>query len=185
MMGRLVPALASVLVAAAALAGCSSDSPDTVPPPESPAVGWVEKVCQSVDATSAKTTQFPAFDPTDPAKTKEGLLTLFGTLSEGLTQVGDTITGAGAPPVANGSAVVDKALANIDGAKTSLDSVIKKVEAAPTNDPAAFQAALTELGASTDVFEKYSEGPMKDLRENPEINDAFGKAPTCRKVAGM
>ncbi|GLZ42354.1 hypothetical protein [Actinokineospora sp. NBRC 105648] len=180
MVGRALAVVFSGLLVCAA-AGCGSDSP--APAPQAPAVGWVDRVCQAVEANGARLSALPPIDPGKPAEARDGLLAFLGTLSEALTSVNDGITGAGAPPVANGGPAVDKALAGIDGAKTSLDSAKSKLAAIPVTDPVAFQAAITELGPSLGALTD-SDGPLKDLRENPEINDAYAKAPTCRKLDG-
>ena len=182
---RVVPALASMAIAIGTLSACSSDSGSTPAGGEttqaSPAVQWIDKVCGSIAAGGQSLSQMPAVDPADPAKAKEGLVGFLSGLTNALTSVSKGITDAGVPPVADGQATVDKAQATIDGAKTSLDSARTKLEGVSTSDPVAFQKALVEISPSLTAFDN-TDGPVKDLRANPELDTAFTQAPGCKQV---
>ncbi|SES47588.1 hypothetical protein [Actinokineospora terrae] len=167
-----------------ALCAACSAGPSGEPPRQDPAVGWVDRVCQAVVINGARLSQLPAIDPTDPVKAKEGMLAFLTSLSDSLTAVGDGITNAGTPPVTDGAAAVGKAMANLDGARTSVDSAKTTLAAAPATDPVAFQQAVDALAPNLGALQD-NQGPVRDLRENPEINDAYHQAPTCHTLDGV
>ncbi|OLR92091.1 hypothetical protein [Actinokineospora bangkokensis] len=182
---RVVPALASVAIAIGSLSACGSDSGSgsggSAGPASDPAVAWMDKVCGSLAAGGKQLSEIPSVDPTDPSKAKAGLVTFLTNLSTALGSVSTSIKDAGVPPVADGQATVDKAQATIDGARTSLDSAKTRLEAVSATDPVAFTNALQEISPSLSAFSN-TEGPLKDLKANPELNEAFGKTPACKQV---
>ncbi|MCP2274306.1 hypothetical protein LV75_006840 [Actinokineospora diospyrosa] len=162
-------------------AGCSA------PPaaaPQAPAVGWVERVCRAMVVNGARLSQLPAVDLADPVAAKEGLLAFLKTLSESLTAVEDGISAAGAPPVVDGEAAVSKALAGIDGARTSVESARTRLAEASAVDAEAFRGVVVGLGSELEGLAG-SGGPLRDLRENGEIDDAYREAGGCRELDGV
>lgn len=182
---RVVPALASMAIAIGTLSACGSDSGSTPEggntPQASPAVQWIDKVCGTLVTGGQKLSQMPAVDPANPAAAKEGLIGFFTSFSDTLTSLSTGLKDAGVPPVADGQATVDKAQATIDGAKTSVDSAKTKLAGIDTANPLAFQQALVELSPSLTALDN-TDGPLKDLRANPELNTAFEQAPGCKQV---
>ncbi|MBM7773531.1 hypothetical protein JOD54_003735 [Actinokineospora baliensis] len=172
------PRIALAITGAALASACSA------PPAQAPAVGWVDRICSTMVLNGARLSQLPAVDPGDPVRAKEGLLTFLTSLSESLTAVGDGITNAGAPPVADGGAAVEKALAGLEGARTSVDSARSKLAGVSVADPVAFQMAVAELADGLSGLAD-NRGPLRDLRENPGIEDAYREAGSCRALDGV
>ena len=148
-----------------------------------PAITWSDHVCEVVRAGGVRLAQLPAVDPSAPAKAKDSLVTYLGSLSAALGDLANGITREGAPPVRDGQATLDRAMATLTSNRTSVDEAKEKLAAAPVTDQATFDAAVRD--AST-AFANLgaAEGPTKDLKDNPELAQAFGKAPNCRNLDG-
>jgi hypothetical protein len=179
MIRRLITAVAVTASACTVLAGCGSDDK----PADSPAVAWSEAVCKSIDAGSAKLTQIPSIDPTNPAAAKDSLLGYLGSVSGALDTLSKDIKAAGAPPVKDGQTTLDKAMATLTTTKAALDGARTKLQAAVITDPASYQVAMGELSTIMGSVANI-EGPAKDFKDQPELKEAFGKAPTCLKING-
>lgn len=179
MIRRVVTGL--VLGSALALSSAACGSSNSANPGPDPAVTWSEQVCKTVQAGGDKLSKVPQVDPSSPQKAKDSLLSYLGVLSDALQSVADGIKAAGAPPVADGQATVDKVIANIADAKQSVESARTKLQQAQVTDTASFQQTLGEIGAGMQKFQG-AVGPTKDLRANGALNEAFGKAPTCQKL---
>ncbi len=201
---RLVGAAVFAFAAVALTAGCGSDdaAPPVVPAPggasaaadapsaqappadlSDPVIAWAERVCGVVEQGGKSLAAFPAVDPNDPAKTKQAMVDYLKAISDELGKLGDGISSAGPPPVDNGDAAVDAALKRIGTLRASLADARDKLSAVPATDPAAFQAALAELGPQLEGLNA-ADGPTTDLKANPELKEAFSSAPTCRRVEG-
>ncbi|MFC7614727.1 hypothetical protein ACFQV2_15535 [Actinokineospora soli] len=149
-----------------------------------PVIAWAEKVCGVVEQGGKSLSQIPAIDPNDPAKTKQAMLEYLGAISDELGKLGEGISAAGDPPVDDGAAAVDAALKRIETLRGSLAKAEEKLSAAPVTDPAAFQAALAQIGPDLEGLNT-TEGPTAELKANPELKDAFNTAPACRRVEGV
>ncbi|HEU5470511.1 MAG TPA: hypothetical protein VFV67_07645 [Actinophytocola sp.] len=175
---RVLPFVVSVLLTGLVAVGCGTDED-----PDAPAVAWAEQVCASVERGAATLASPPATDPNDPQGAKVVLADYLGRVSQALDTVAGGIREAGAPPVDDGQRAVDDALRTITELRAALDSAKNRVARLETTDPAGFQQALTEVGNGLAEVGGV-EGPTKDLKANPALNTAFGKAPTCQKVDG-
>ena len=196
---RLVGAAVFAFAAVAFTAGCGSDeaAPPVIPAPgapgstseqapadlDDPVVAWAERVCGVVERGGKSLARFPAVDPDDPARTKQAMVDYLKAISTELGKLGEGISSAGAPPVDGGDAAVDAALKRIDTLRASLTDAQEELSAVPATDPAAFQAALADLGPRLEGLNA-AEGPTADLKANPELKEAFSSAPTCRRVEG-
>jgi hypothetical protein len=175
-----VPAVAISLV----LAGCGSKSDSgsgsgsgsgsTTGDP----VAWAEKVCKSVEADVTLFTTPPNIDPSDPAKQKDGIVAYLGNLSTALDHFISGVKAAGPPPVADGQQAMTKMTDAFTAAKKTIDDAKSNIEKANTTDPAAFQEAFKKVGDDLSGLED----PTKDLKSSQALNDAFDKAPTCKKM---
>ncbi|MGW5055351.1 hypothetical protein [Actinokineospora sp. NPDC004072] len=197
---RLVAAAVSAAAVLAVAGACGSDpeAPPQLPAPgqgttaeqappadlSDPAVAWAEKVCTAVEDGGKALSQFPAVDPSDPAKTKQAMLDYLQAISDTLAELGAGISAAGEPPVDGGAAAVDAALKRVEDLRAGLSGARAELAAVETGDPAAFQAALAALGPRLEGLNT-TEGPTTDLKANPALKDAFAQAPACRRVDGV
>lgn len=146
-----------------------------------PAVTWAGHVCEVVRAGGVTLSQLPAMDPSAPAKAKDSLVTYLGSLSAALAELADGIQHEGVPPVRDGQATLDRAMSTLDASRSSVDSAKARLAAAAVSDQATFEQAVRE--AST-AFQQLgdTDGPAKDLKDNPELARAFTAATTCRNL---
>lgn len=175
-----------VVVAAVGLvvAGCSASKQAPEPRPlDSPAVAWAEKVCVSVEAGAAKLSTLPAMDTTDPVSTRDGMVAYLGDLVTALGGLADGIRAAGTPPVPDGTVAVDNALRTLTTTRTGIETAVATLSGTSTADPVALRRAMEDVGTGLAQLGT-EEGPTKDLKANPELRDAFSKAPACRRLDG-
>jgi hypothetical protein len=180
----MIRRLVTLVAVAAALTACSNSSNSSGNKPSNGGgdpVAWAEKVCKSVESQLATMAQSPNIDPNDPKQAKESLLAYLGSFATALDRIAGGIKDAGNPPVADGSQVVDKVTNAMQDAKKSVEDARANLEKASVTDPQSFQQAYTKVGEDMSKVSNM-EDPTKDLKANKELNDAFGKAPTCMKL---
>jgi hypothetical protein len=181
---RILTGAFAALVTVVTLAGCSSSAED--PGAEEQvnvaAVSWADRVCQAVDAGGDTLSELPALDPEQPAGTRDGLVAYLESMSAALTDVADTISGAGIPPVAGGDAAVEKAMETISAEKSALESAKTTLTKAEITDEASFQQAIGQVRTAFDELSS-ADGPLVDLKKNPELNEAIGQAAACQGLA--
>jgi hypothetical protein len=168
--------LAMLIALAALLTACSSKGSDGVDP-----VSWAEKVCKSVEGQTAILSQTPNADPNDPAKAKENLLAYLGNLSSGLDKLINGVKDAGTPKVNDGTQVVEKVTKTLRDAKQGVETAKTNLDKATVTDAASFQAARDKVAEDLAKLSDL-EDPTRDLKANAELNDAFNKAATCKKL---
>lgn len=175
----MIRRIAMLSVLTLALAACSDDKK----PSGGDAVSWAEKVCTTVDAQIAVLTKAPQVDPSDPAKAKEGLLTYLSNFTTALDSIVRGVKDAGTPPVADGAQVVDRVTKALGDARKGVEDARANLEKATITDLASFQEAYSKVGEDMSRVSDL-EDPTKDLKANKELNEAFDKAPTCKKLDG-
>ncbi|CAM5588565.1 hypothetical protein SALBM135S_01199 [Streptomyces alboniger] len=171
----LLPA-ALGLVAAAALSGCGSRVDD------GPKVDWASDVCGSVRDVGSKLT-VPTADRKDPRKYRAEVVTFLDALGRQLGALDQKMGKDGAPPVEGGDAAYKKALKNLRLARGSLAGTTAELKKAEVTDKKSLKAALKKAGEGMDRAGSY-QGPAHDLRADPELRQAFDKAPTCADLPG-
>jgi hypothetical protein len=164
------------------LAACGSDSGSGSGGGDA-AVSWMEKVCASVEGEVAVLSQSPDVDTTDPKTAKENMLTYLMNFSIALDRMVSGIKEAGAPPVADSTKVVDAVTTALGGAKKGVDDTKTALEKTTINTPEELQAALTKVGEDMSKLSQLDD-PTKDFKANEELNNAFDKAPTCKRLGG-
>jgi hypothetical protein len=178
---------AVLAMAAAALLSCSACGSDTPADPgrhaDPAALAWVDKVCTGVAAGSAKLSQPPAVDDADPVQTRDAMVDFLGRLGSALDDMAGGIRTAGVPPVPDGQSVVDKATGNLTETKTKLGETKTKMEQAKVTDQPSLRQVISEADATMGRLAD-PEGPIKDLKANPELNLAFSESATCKRVYG-
>lgn len=175
-----------VLSAAALLscAACDSDAPaDPGRHADPAALAWVDKVCTGVAAGSAKLSQPPAVDDADPVKTRDAMVGFLGRLGSALDDMAGGIRTAGVPPVPDGQSAVDKATGNLGETKSKLAETKAKMAQAKVTDQASLRRVIADADATMGKLAD-PEGPIKDLKANPELNLAFSESATCKRVYG-
>jgi hypothetical protein len=191
-MTRLTTGVAAVLFALA-VAGCgnsgdggsgSSTSGTNTSSDEagssSDAVAWADEVCSSIaDDVAALTTQ-PEVDQTNPQAAKDSLVTYLGTLETSLDGMASAVEEAGTPPVDGGEEAAQGYLDAVASAKDAVTSAKGKLEAAPVDDPVAFQTAAT--GAMTDLQALSDMDPTASFSDNKALNAAYNDAESCQKL---
>ncbi|MET9000458.1 hypothetical protein [Amycolatopsis sp. Hca4] len=178
---------AVLVMSAAAVLSCSACGSDTPPDPgrhaDPAALAWVDKVCTGVAAGSAKLSQPPAVDDADPVKTRDAMVDFLGRLGSALDDMAGGLRTAGVPPVPDGQSVVDKATGNLTETKTKLAETKTRMEQAKVTDQASLRQVIAEADATMGKLAD-PEGPIKDLKANPELGLAFSESATCKRVYG-
>lgn len=163
-----------------AIAACDSGSSDGGGQVSGKAIAWAEQVCQNVQAGGERLSQLPQVDPSNPVGARDSLVSYLGVLTEALDSLASGLTSAGAPPVDNGQSAVNAAMSTLTKTRTAVGDARTKLQQTP-GDPASFQKVLTEIGEGMGKLDA-AEGPTKDLRANPQLNEAFTQAPTCKRL---
>jgi hypothetical protein len=173
----MIRRLVMLTVLTVALAACSGSkgSADVDP------VAWAEKVCKSIEGQAAVLSQAPTADTADPKKAKETLLAYLGNLATGLDKLASGVRDAGTPKVNDGSQVVEKVTKTLQDARRGVEDAKSNLEKATVTDAASFQTARDKVAADLGKLSDL-EDPTKDLKANAELNDAFNKASTCKKL---
>ena len=178
---------AVLAISAAALLSCAACASDTPADPgrhaDPAALAWADKVCTGVAAGSAKLSQPPAVDDADPAKTRDAMVDFLGRLGSALDDMAGGLRTAGVPPVPDGQSAVDKATGNLTETKTKLAQTKSKMEQAKVTDQPSLRKVISDADATMGQLAD-PEGPIKDLKANPELNLAFSESATCKRVYG-
>jgi hypothetical protein len=178
---------AVLLMSAAALLSCAACASDAPPDPgrhaDPAALAWVDKVCTGVAAGSAKLSQPPSVDDADPVKTRDAMVEFLGRLGSALDDMAGGLHGAGVPPVPDGQSVVDKATGNLTETKTKLAETKTRMEQAQVTDQPSLRKVISDADSTMGQLAD-PEGPIKDLKANPELNLAFSESATCKRVYG-
>jgi hypothetical protein len=124
----------------------------------------------------------PQLDPTKPAEAKEGVVTFVRSLSGALDDVKKAMQDAGAPPVEDAEETYEETMADLGASMEGLTEVADQLEETEVKDQEAFESAMAaakekmaEVGVNT--------GPIKQLRDNPALEAAFGEAETCQQIS--
>jgi hypothetical protein len=192
-MTRLTTGLVAVLLAFGVTAcgndsgsgstNTSSDSTSTSEETSSgggDAVAWADEVCSGIKDEVAALTTTPELDQSNPQAATDGLVTYLGSLEGSLDGMASAVEGAGTPPVDGGEEAVKSFLDQIGTAKESVTSAKSKIEAAPVDDPAAFQSAAA--AAVQDLQALSSMDPTSAFSDNDELNAAYNDAASCQEL---
>lgn len=108
---------------------------------------------------------------------------LLGRLGSALDDMAGGLRDAGVPPVPDGQSAVDKVTGNLGKTRTKLAATKTTMEQAKVTDDASLRRVISEADATMGRLAD-PEGPIKDLKANPELNLAFGESATCKRVYG-
>ncbi|WP_116040548.1 hypothetical protein [Amycolatopsis palatopharyngis] len=178
---RILTGACTALVVAVTLTACSATAQDPVAEEQvnAAAVSWADQVCQSVDSGGDTLSELPALDPGRPAGTRDGLVAYLESMSASLSDVADTITSAGTPPVTGGDAAVEQAMETISAEKSALESAKTALAKAEVTDEASFQRAIARVRTAFDELSS-ADGPLAELKKNAELNEAIAQAAACQ-----
>jgi hypothetical protein len=161
----------------AANTSSSSDSGDSG---SGDAVAWADKVCSGMKDDVAALTNQPSLDQSSPQAAKDSLVAYLTKLETSLDGMASAVQDAGDAPVDGGADAVKDFLDQISTAKGAVTSAKSKIDAAPVDDPTAFQAAASS--ATQDLTALSSMDPTKSFSNNKELNDAYNKAESCKAL---
>ena len=187
-----VPLLVLVAALSVLAAGCgggggsneSQQQPEGTPPAE-----WVTTVCGALDdwQTSLQTKAqglpqqvLQASSPADAKKQIEDFLD--EVVNETQTMV-DTVDQAGKPAVDAGDRVRNAVHARLLKVKAAFETARKQVDAVPTNNPAAFQQQLTQIGQDL-AAQGQALGDVLGSADAKPLRDAIANTPRCKSFNG-
>jgi hypothetical protein len=145
------------------------------------ATAWADKVCSGLKDDIAALTTTPEIDQSNPQAAKDGLVAYLAKLETSLDGMASAVSDAGTPPVDGGEDAVNKFLDQISSAKDSVTSAKSKIEAAPVDDPAAFQAAAADATQDLQALSNMGD-PTASFSENKELDAAYNKAKSCKEL---
>jgi hypothetical protein len=171
-----------VLLAALAVAGVTTacgQSSDALPPTSDP-VAWAGRLCSSLQPLAALKGNVPNFDRNNPAESREAMSNYFG---QAVTAADRSIQGleqTGPSPVPGGDDVASRLHNGLGQLRTAYKHAQAKVESVDPTDPVGMgtqlPAILTELESAT------TSASLGSIGNNPALNDAVRKAPSCALV---
>lgn len=179
--------IAGALMLAACGGGDASDggsAEETVPAAE-----YASDVCGALDAwvTASRDragSLTGVLNPTDtPENRRDVLAGYIDGVIEDTEALLDDVQGAGVPDVEGGKEIAGQIADAFDSVKTELEQTRDDVDALPTDDPAAFTAAATQLGTSVQTSLTAVGTSVGGISE-PELNQAFAVEPTCSALGG-
>ncbi len=144
------------------------------------AVAWADKVCSGIKDDVAALTKQPDIDLANPQAAKDGVITYLGTLETSLDGMASAVQDAGTPPVDGGEDAVKGFTDAIGSAKEAVTSAKTKIDAAPVDDAAGFQAAFT--AAQSDLAKLGELDPTASFSANKELQAAYDNAESCKAL---
>ncbi|MBA3551409.1 MAG: hypothetical protein H0W27_00870 [Actinobacteria bacterium] len=125
-----------------------------------------------------------ALNPTASAESRRDVLAGYidGLIEDTEALIGDVRT-AGVPDVEGGEQIAGQIVDAFDTVKTELEQTRGEVDALPTDDPAAFTAAATQLGTSIQTSLTAAGTSVGGISE-PTLNRAFAGEPACSGLGG-
>ncbi len=178
----------AVAVATAALAvaaGCGGGSSNAVDPPV-----WSSGVCKAAGAwvtdiqAQAETLGDSLTSSTTIPEVRDKLVQFLDDAIARTDEMLDEVEAAGEPDVDDGGEIADFLLDELTSFKTALEEARTKAEALP-DDPTAFTAGTTEIGASLEKVGSEAGQGIEDLQKkytSPELTKAFDEDPDCQAL---
>ncbi|NMI01259.1 hypothetical protein [Pseudonocardia acidicola] len=152
--------------------------------PGSDPVKWMDGVCTSLLTFTRPALKEPNFDgAADLPAIKKVLSDYLNTIILGVQQSRAQLGGVGRSPVTGG----DETVTRINGVLSQLEKDIgtakTKVDAADPNNPAAFQAALTDAQATLQKIT--APDALADLGALPRLDKAAVKSASCQQLRSL
>ncbi len=183
------------IVAAFVLGACGGDGGGDEPPAgEDPAETvtaqeYATDICGALDAwvTASQdraSSLTGVLNPTDtPENRRDVLAGYIDGVIDDTEALLDDVQAAGVPDVDGGEQIAGQIADAFDSVRTELEQTRDDVDALPTDDPAAFTAAATQLGTSIQTSLTAVGTSVSGISE-PELNQAFATEPACSGVGG-
>ncbi|MDQ3985389.1 MAG: hypothetical protein M3280_02690 [Actinomycetota bacterium] len=178
---RLVKVLVA-LVPALVIPACGSD---TVAAGEymgsvcSEMKAWIEGIQSDAQEVQSLDPQTPA--PEQKEKATEFLEATIESTDEMISDVED----AGVPDVENGDQIAEDVVGTLEDARQAYEEANEKVADLSTDDPAAFQQGLSEIGQALSAQGEALRTSMSTLQESEELQNAGQDVQPCQDLAGL
>lgn len=144
------------------------------------AVAWAEEMCSSIkDDVAALPTQ-PQIDQSSPQAIKDSLVSFLDEMGTGFGNIATKLESAGTPPVDQGEEAVQAFLTQITSIQDAVNSAKTKVEAAPVDDPAAFQAAIGAVGEDLSAIGELD--TAASFEDYEAFKAAYDEAESCQAL---
>ena len=171
-----------VVVPAFAIAACGSGGV--------PAAEYMSSVCSELrtwlQGIQADAQEVQALDPqTPPDEQKEKATAFLDTTIENTEEMISAVNDAGVPDVENGEEIAADVVAALEKAKEAYEEADAKLADLATDDPAAFQQGLSEIGQALSAQGEALSTSMSTLQESEELQNAGEDEPSCQELAGM
>lgn len=119
----------------------------------------------------------------DAAKGKQVLADFIDGIITDTDSVITKLRGAGTPDVDQGKTATDALVNAFEQVKTSLTGVRTSIDGLPTDDPAAFQQAASNLSTSISTSFDSVAASLKNVKV-PALDDAFNTDTSCSSIQG-
>jgi hypothetical protein len=168
----------------------SGSTTTSAPPQTVTAEAFAASVCGGMntylsDIQTLSTDFSSSLDPT--GSPQDQLNAVAGYLDSVVAATDDLVTSmqaAGVPDVDGGQEAADALSSAFTAARDALQSARDQVDSLPTDDPAAFAAALTQLG--TDIQTSMTGvGDSLGSITSSEIDQAFQNEASCQSLVGV
>jgi hypothetical protein len=181
---RLRLVATAVVAAACALAGCTNggnsgtSSTPTSGAASPEAVAYMDKVCGAASEFAKIEKTAPKLDAGDSTKLKAEMAAYMGQLADAFTKSAEGLKNVGPSPVAGGEEAVNKMAETFTSLGAVFADAKTKVEQADANN------ATGGIQAAGEAISKLSElaDPLRDLKNNPELQKATQTAPKCQEM---
>jgi hypothetical protein len=181
---RLRLVATAVVAAACALAGCTNggnsgtSSTPTSGAASPEAVAYMDKVCGAASEFAKIEKTAPKLDAGDSTKLKAEMAAYMGQLADAFTKSAEGLKNVGPSPVAGGEEAVNKMAETFTSLGAVFADAKTKVEQADANN------ATGGIQAAGEAIAKLSElaDPLRDLKNNPELQKATQTAPKCQEM---
>jgi hypothetical protein len=181
-----LPILALLAAAVFAVSGCGggSSTPEGTPPSE-----WAQSVCgaladwQASLQEKSQSLSSEVLQAKSPQAAKEQIGVFLGdVIAETDTMIG-AVTAAGQPAVDQGGQIAEDFHNGLVRMQNAFKDAASDVQAAPTDDPQAFQQQLTQIGQELQTQGQAigdTLGQIDDKYDAAELNQAFEDTPACK-----
>ncbi|MWA07156.1 hypothetical protein F8568_043840 [Actinomadura sp. LD22] len=197
---RAIAGLVLAALAAAPLAGCSGDdegkegttaaaaptatgaAASTKAEPRrtatKAAVAWAGRVCRAIPP-GITDSPLPKINARDVAASERAIAAYMTGMAKRLDTVRARLQQAGSPPMADGRAVLDATLKDLEATGRQLRDAASGLRTGRPGTP-AFRTAQADAGKAMRRLGGYRP-PTRALRASPAIGDAFTRAAPCKK----
>jgi hypothetical protein len=146
----------------------------------SDAVAWADNVCRVLQPFGDAVRRVPNLDLPNVNATRESVAEYFGSVAEAAAQASSELDKAGKSPIAGGDQLVMKYKYLLSRGKDSFSSAKSRIDATVPADSQSLTVVFTSIatefqanGQSVDI--------NRELKANPDLENAAKQAPSCQK----